>query len=164
MNEGEPSKKPGKDLDKRVESYREGLLSSKGVKWAPEMVEIMTKNYAKSLEAITSSPKVKERIEQLVSGSSKVKVVLLRLWTATRVRKVKGFNLYEVVVGLVSIIERNGIPLNLAKEVLKLAGYTEQRTGNRYCTVYYKILIKALKDSLNGLHIYAFTYCSQSCW
>ena len=135
MNEGEPSKKLGKDLDKRVESYRKGLLMSKGIRWAPEMVEIMTRNYAKALNAITPPPEVKERIEQLASGSGKVKVALLRLWNAARVRKLKGLNLHEVAVELASIIRRNGVPLNLAKEVLRLAGYTEQEIDTMLPTI-----------------------------
>jgi predicted DNA-binding protein len=126
MNEGEPSKKLGKDLDKRVESYREGLLSSKGIRWAPEVVDMMIRNYAKALNATTLPPEVKERIEKLASGSGKVKVALLRLWNAARVRKLKGLNLHEVAVELALIIRRNGVPLNLVKEVLRLAGYTEQ--------------------------------------
>jgi len=123
MVEGESSKGSGEDLDKHVESYRKGLLMSKDVRWAPEVVDMMTRNYAKALDATMLPPEVKESIEQPASGSGKVKVALLRLWNAVRVRKLKGLNLHEVAVELASIIRRK---LNLAKEVLRLAGYTEQ--------------------------------------
>jgi predicted DNA-binding protein len=135
MVEDGSSKGSGKDLDKRVESYRKGLLMSKGIMWAPEVVNMMTRNYAKALNATTLSPEVKERIKQLASGSGKVKVALLRLWNAARVRKLKELNLHEVAVELASIIRRNGVPLNLAKEVLRLAGYTEQEIDTMLPTI-----------------------------
>jgi len=135
MVEDGSSKGSGKDLDKRVESYRKGLLMSKGIMWAPEVVNMMTRNYAKALNATTLPPEVKERIEQLASGSGKVKVALLRLWNAARVRKLKELNLHEVAVELASIIRRNGVPLNLAKEVLRLAGYTEQEIDTMLPTI-----------------------------
>jgi hypothetical protein len=63
MVEDGSSKGSGKDLDKRVESYRKCLLMSKGIRWAPEVVDMMTRNYAKVLNVTTLPPEVKERIE-----------------------------------------------------------------------------------------------------
>jgi hypothetical protein len=40
-----------------------------------------------------------------------------------------------VAVELASIIRRNGVPLNLAKEVLRLAGYTEQEIDTMLPTI-----------------------------